>query len=67
MRKQKWKWENVVMEYCKHKTLGKCPECGENSLRVEEYESGIRYSTTFYCVKCKAFEHFDGFQRRDEK
>jgi len=52
------KWLQVLLKYAKDNELSLCPEC-RGELEVIILEDG-RGSTTFHCLNCNKFVHFDG-------
>ena len=54
------RWENNALLYGETGKSGKCPDCGSDRVRVEEFKKGRHYSISFFCEDCKSGDHFDG-------
>ncbi len=54
-------WEKNAVQYVKDKTIGSCPNCGSDKVKVEDCVRGNRRSLSFECEECKSWMHFDGF------
>ena len=54
------RWEKNVLLFGETGQPGRCPDCGSDRVRVEEFKEGHHYSISFLCEACKSSDHFDG-------
>lgn len=54
------KWIKNIELYFESGKAGKCPECGSDSVVVQEHRYGKRLSLTLSCKDCKSEDHIDG-------
>ena len=53
-------WMLNAVSYDKNNNAGKCPKCGSDKVKVDEYIHGSRRSLSFMCPDCGDGAHLDG-------
>ena len=52
-------WLQNLILYFDTKSVGECPQCNGENIKVTEHKHEKRTSITFECKDCSAFAHFD--------